>query len=129
VEARADENGFIDMGFDVDLLEGLPEDLVAEYKWADEVVFSKVRGLLGGNFKIAFSASASLPADLCKIFLAMGIRICEGYGLTETMNAVNFNNLKAILPGSIGPTLYFSEQKLAEDGELLVRGDTIFLGY
>lgn len=129
IDARADENGFIDMGFDVDLLEGLPEDLIKEYKWADEVVFSKVRGILGGNFRVAFSASASLPAELCKIFLAMGIRICEGYGLTETMNAINFNSLRAILPGSIGPTLYFSEEKLAEDGEILVRGETIFLGY
>ncbi len=129
VDARADENGFVDMGFEVDMMEGLSEELKAEYKWADEVIFNKVRNLLGGNFKISFSASASLPADLCKIFMAMGIRICEGYGLTETMNAVNFNSIRAVLPGSIGPTLYFSEEKIAEDGELLVRGETLFLEY
>lgn len=129
VDARADEHGFVDMGFDIDMMEGLPEELVAEYKWADEVIFSKVRGILGGNFRVSFSASAGLPADLCKVFMAMGIRICEGYGLTETMNAVNFNNIRAVLPGSIGPTLYFSEEKIAEDGELLVRGETVFLGY
>lgn len=129
VDARADENGFVDMGFDLDMMEGLPEELVEEYKWADAAIFSKVRQLLGGNFRVAFSASASLSADLCKVFMAMGIRICEGYGLTETMNAVNFNNIRAILPGSMGPTLYFSEEKLAEDGELLVRGETLFLGY
>ncbi len=129
VDARADENGFVDMGFDVDMTEGLPEELIKEYKWADEVVFSKVRQILGKNFRVSFSASASLPAELCKIFMAMGIRICEGYGLTETMNAINFNSLRAVLPGSIGPTLYFSEEKLAEDGEILVRGETIFSGY
>lgn len=100
-----------------------------EYKWADQAVFSKVRQLLGGNFRIAFSASAALSAELCKLYMAMGIRICEGYGLTETMNAVNFNSIRAVMPGSIGPTLYFSEEKIAEDGELLVRGGTVFLGY
>lgn len=129
VDARSDENGFVDMGFDVDLLEGLPEELQEQYRWADQAVFSKVRGLLGGNFRISFSASASLPANLWKAFAAMGIRICEGYGLTETMNAVNFNNIKAVLPGSIGPTIYGHEQKIAEDGELLVRGNNLFLGY
>ncbi|MGB4017981.1 MAG: long-chain fatty acid--CoA ligase [Syntrophomonadaceae bacterium] len=129
VDSRSDENGFIDMGFDIDLMEGLPEDLQEEYRWADQAVFSKVRGLLGGNFRVSFSASASLPANLWKAFAAMGIRICEGYGLTETMNAINFNNLKAVLPGSIGPTTYSHEQKLAEDGELMVRGGNLFLGY
>ncbi|HAA09039.1 MAG: AMP-dependent synthetase/ligase [Syntrophomonadaceae bacterium] len=129
VDARSDENGFVDMGFDIDLMEGLPEDLQEQYRWADQTVFSKVRGLLGGNFRVSFSASASLPANLWKAFAAMGIRICEGYGLTETMNAINFNNLKAVLPGSIGPTTYTHEQKIAEDGELLVRGNNLFLGY
>ena len=129
VDTRADEHGFVDMGFDVDMTAGLSEELLAEYKWADEAIFSKVRQILGGNFRVSFSASAGLPADLCKVFMAMGIRICEGYGLTETMNAVNFNDLRAVLPGSIGPTLYLSEERLAEDGELLVRGETVFMGY
>ncbi|HQA07259.1 MAG TPA: long-chain fatty acid--CoA ligase [Syntrophomonadaceae bacterium] len=129
VDARSDENGFVDMGFDIDLLEGLPEDLQEQYRWADQAVFSKVRGLLGGNFRVSFSASASLSPNLWKAFAAMGIRICEGYGLTETMNAINFNNLKAVLPGSVGPTTYTHEQKIAEDGELLVRGNNLFIGY
>lgn len=129
VDARSDENGFVDMGFDIDLMEGLPEDLQEQYRWADQAVFSKVRGLLGGNFRVSFSASASLPANLWKAFAAMGIRICEGYGLTETMNAINFNNLKAVLPGSIGPTTHTHEQRIAEDGELLVRGGNLFIGY
>lgn len=129
VDARSDENGFVDMGFDIDLMEGIPEELQEQYRWADQAVFGKVRGLLGGRFRISFSASASLPANLWKAFAAMGIRICEGYGLTETMNAVNFNYIKAVLPGSIGPTVYTHEEKLDEDGELLVRGNNLFLGY
>ena len=67
------------------------------------------------------SASAGLPPNLCKSLMAMGVRVCEGYGLTETMNAVNFSNLKAVLPGSMGPTNYYAEEKIAEDGELLVQ--------
>lgn len=129
IDFRSDEDGFVDMGFDVDLKEGLPEYLRQEYEWADQIVFSKVRQFFGEQFQVAYSASASLSADLCKAFLAMGIRVCEGYGLTETMNAVNLNNLKAILPGSVGPTNYYNEEKIADDGELLVRGGNVFQGY
>ncbi len=129
VDYHADEDGFIDMGIDVDVTENLPEELKQEYQWADQFVFSKVRGLLGGNFQFAFSASAGLPAKLCKALFAMGIRVCEGYGLTETMNAVNLNNLRAVLPGSMGPSNYYVEEKIAEDGELLVRGGMLFQGY
>lgn len=129
VDYISDEEGFIDMGLDVNIMEKLPEDLRKEYEWADHAVFSKVRYLLGGNFKMAFSASAGLPPQLCKSLMAMGVRVCEGYGLTETMNAVNFSNLKAVLPGSMGPTNYYAEEKIAEDGELLVRGPMLFQGY
>lgn len=129
IDYISDDEGFIDMGLDVNILEKLPEDLRKEYEWADQAVFSKVRYLLGGNFKMAFSASAGLPPQLCKSLMAMGVRVCEGYGLTETMNAVNFSNLKAVLPGSMGPTNYYAEEKIAEDGELLVRGPMLFQGY
>lgn len=129
VDYVSDEEGFIDMGLDVNMMDNLPEDLQKEYEWADKAVFSKVRYLLGGNFKMAFSASAGLPPQLCKSLMAMGVRVCEGYGLTETMNAVNFSNLKAVLPGSMGPTNYYAEEKIVEDGELLVRGGMLFQGY
>ncbi len=129
VDARADEDGFVDMRFDIDFTEGVPEELVKEYEWADRAVFSRVRALLGKNYRFSISASAGFPADLCKIFMAMGIRIFEGYGLTETMNSINFSYMQAVLPGSMGPCQYFNEIKLAEDGELLVRGGNVFCGY
>lgn len=129
IDYRSDENGFIDMGFDIDLAEGLPEELKKEYEWADQIIFSKVRQLLGDRFRISFSASASLPPDLCKAFLAMGIRVCEGYGLTETSNTVTLNNLRRLLPGSIGPAMWNVECKMAEDGELLFRGENIIQEY
>lgn len=129
IDYRADENGFVDMGFDVELKEGLPEDLKKEYEWADENVFKKVRQMLGGKFKISYSASAGLPSDLCKSFLAMGIRVNEGYGLTETSNTVTLNNLKHLLPGSVGQVMWNVECKLADDGELLFRGENIIQEY
>ncbi|MEA1961261.1 MAG: AMP-binding protein, partial [Bacillota bacterium] len=103
--------------------------LQKEYEWADQAVFSKVRKMMGGRFRISFSASASLPPDLCKAFHAMGIRVNEGYGLTETSNTVTLNNLKHLLPGSIGQTMWNVECKLAEDGELLFRGENIIQEY
>lgn len=128
-EARSDKNGFIDMTEGIDFEEGLSEELKAKYRTADEQVFSKVRMILGGRLRFAFSAAGGLPADLCKIYMAMGIRICEGYGLTETSNVITLNNLKAILPGSVGPIASGVEYIIAEDGELLVRGDNIVKEY
>lgn len=128
-EARTDANGFVDMHEGVDMLAGLSDDLCAEYRWAEETVFSKVRMLLGGRYRVSWSASASLPADLCKTFMAMGIRILEGYGSTETFNAVSCNNMAKTLPGSIGPLSDGLDGVIAEDGELLVKGDQLFLEY
>ncbi|MGE5391277.1 MAG: AMP-dependent synthetase/ligase [Deltaproteobacteria bacterium] len=129
VDHQTDEDGFVDFGYGRTLFDGLPDDLRAEYEWADTNVFSKVRALLGKNYRYSCSASASFPARLCKLFMAMGVKIIEGYGLTETMNAINFSVTSAILPGSMGPETAFNEVKLAEDGEILVRGGNVFLGY
>ncbi|MGE5381466.1 MAG: AMP-dependent synthetase/ligase [Methylocystaceae bacterium] len=129
VEHRTDAEGFIDMAIDTDFFADLPADLKAEYEWADANVFSRVRALLGKNFQAATSASAGLPAQLCKLFIAMGVRIFEGYGLTETMNAINFSHMKAILPGSMGPATPFNQLKLGDDGEILARGGNLFQGY
>ncbi|MDD3894714.1 MAG: long-chain fatty acid--CoA ligase [Syntrophomonadaceae bacterium] len=128
-EARADENGFVDMSEGIDFTEGLNPELKEKYLQYDELVFSKVRGFLGSGYRFAFSAAGGLPADLCKIFMAMGIRIIEGYGLTETCNTINLNRLNKILPGSVGPVAHGVEGRIAEDGEWLVRGDNIIREY
>lgn len=128
-EARMDENGAVDMREGVDMTEGLPEDLKAEYLWAEQNVFSKVRMMLGGRYRVSWSASASLPANLCKMFMAMGIRIIEGYGSTETCNAVNLNRLAAIKPGCIGPLRDMNEGKIGDNGEWLISCEQLFLGY
>jgi len=128
-EARADANGFIDMTEGIDFTEGLEPALKEQYLKADSAVFSRVRNVLGGNFRFAFSAAGGLPAELCKIFMAIGLRIIEGYGLTETCNTINLNRINKILPGSVGPLAVGVEGRIAEDGEWLVRGDNIIKEY
>jgi long-chain acyl-CoA synthetase len=129
IEARSDRNGFIDMSEGIDLTKGVGLALKFRYKLADRILFSKVREMMGGRLSMTFSAAGSLPADLCKVFLAMGIRICEGYGSTETCNTININRLDKILPGSVGPVAPGVEGRIAEDGEWLVKGENIFKGY
>ena len=129
ISTYADEEGFLDFSLNKDFSEGLPEDLAKEYEWAKTAVFNRIRGMMGKNFAYANTGSASMPARLTKAFAAMGIRLSEGYGLTETMNAYIKNTMPATLPGSVGRSKVTVEIRLDEDGELLVRGDNIFLGY
>lgn len=130
VEKRADKDGFIDMTEGIDLTDGVSPWLKFKFKLFDKLIFSKVREAFGGRFRFAFSAAGSLNADLCKTFLAMGIRITEGYGATETWNEVTVNRLNKILPGSIGKCSTTAIQlRVDEDGELLIKGDCLFSGY
>ena len=95
---------------------------------AERQIFQKARALLK-RYRFAFSAAGGLPAKLCRILMAMGIRVIEGYGLIETCNTVTLNRLYRILPGSVGPLATGVEGRLSEDGELLVRGDSIIKEY
>jgi long-chain acyl-CoA synthetase len=128
-EARADRDGFIDMSEGIDFTAGLGRRLVFKYRLVDKLVFSKVREKLGGRFRFAFSAAGSLPADLCKVFMAMGVRIYEGYGATETCNTVNLNRPHQVLPGYVGPVCNGVEGRVAPDGEWQVRGDNVITHY
>lgn len=129
VNARSDSKGFIDMREGIDFTSGLGFLLKFRYKLFDKLVYSKVRHLLGGRYRFAFSAAGSLPADLCRTYMAMGVRIFEGYGATETWNTINLNWDCKVLPGSVGCTSIGVEGRIAEDGEWQVRGDNIFMGY
>jgi len=130
IEARSDEKGFTPAVFDdIDLTEGINRWLAVKYRIFDRLVFSKVREKFGGRMRGAFSAAGSLPADVCRAFMAMGFSILEGYGLTETWNSINLNKAGKVLPGSVGPVLTGVEGRIAEDGEWQVRGDNIFSEY
>ncbi|HOP62512.1 MAG TPA: long-chain fatty acid--CoA ligase [Spirochaetota bacterium] len=130
VESRADKDGFIDMSEGINLTAGVNPWLKLKFKFFDKLIFSKVREAFGGRFRFAFSAAGSLNADLCKTFLAMGIRITEGYGATETWNEVTVNRLNKILPGSIGKCSTSAiELRVDEENELQIKGDCLFSGY
>ena len=94
----------------------------------DAVVFSKIKQRLGGRLRIAVSGSAPLSKDLAEFYAAIGMPLIEGYGLTEG-GVVALNPVDRPISGSIGKPLPEVEMKVAEDGELLIRGETVFWGY
>jgi long-chain acyl-CoA synthetase len=97
---------------------------------ARKLIFSKWQEALGGNVKAIASGSAALQPRLAKMFLAAGINVLEGYGLTETSPVVSVNCLKKGLKiGTVGPLLDNVEVKFAEDGEILVKGPNVMMGY
>lgn len=97
---------------------------------ARKLIFSKWQEALGGNVRAIASGSAALQPRLARIFLAAGIPILEGYGLTETSPVVSVNSFtKGICIGSVGALIDGVEVKIAEDGEILVKGPNVMMGY
>jgi len=99
------------------------------WKLADKLVFSKIREAFGGRVKIFISGSAPLGLDSAHWFADAGMVIYEGYGLTETSPVVSFNFPNANKSGSIGKALENVEVRLAQDGEIELKGPSIFTGY
>jgi long-chain acyl-CoA synthetase len=95
---------------------------------ADKAVFSKIRERLGGSMQMAVSGAAPLGKDLADFYAAIGLPIYEGYGLTEG-GIVALNPIDRPRSGSIGQALPGIELSLAPDGELIIRGPTLFSGY
>lgn len=98
---------------------------------ARRLVFDKWRAALGGELHIMISGSASLDARLCRLFCAAGIVLNEGYGLTETSPIVSTNVYpnRGLRIGSIGRPLENLDVRIGEDGEILVKGPSVMLGY
>ena len=99
------------------------------WKLADKLAYSKVREAFGGRVKVFVPGGAPLGIDTAKWFAAVGIALWEGYGLTETSPVLALNTPITHRMGSVGKPLPNIELKLAEDGELLVRGPSVFAGY
>jgi long-chain acyl-CoA synthetase len=99
------------------------------WKLADKLVYSKVQEAFGGRVTTFVSGGAPLGIDTAKWFASVGIAILEGYGLTETSPVIAINSPRARRIGSVGQLLPNVECRLAADGELLVRGETVFPGY
>jgi long-chain acyl-CoA synthetase len=99
------------------------------WKLADKLVFSKVRAGIGGRVDCYISGGAPLGRELAEWYADIGIRIYEGYGLTETSPVIAVNTPNAHRVGSVGKPLGNVEVRIAEDGEILVRGPSVFRGY
>ena len=98
-------------------------------KIADKLVFSKIRERLGGRFEMAASGGAPLGRDVAEFFWGAGVRIFEGYGLTETSPVLTVNRPRAAKLGTVGQAIEGIELRIAEDGEVLAQGPNIMKGY
>jgi long-chain acyl-CoA synthetase len=107
----------------------MPASLAVQHRLADRLVFSKVKERLGGRLRLPISGGAPLAKDIAELFDALGICILEGYGLTECTTAATTNRKHNYRFGTVGLALPGFELALAEDGELLIRSETIFAGY
>lgn len=100
-------------------------------KIARKLIFSKWQEALGGNLKVIASGSAALQSRLARVFNAANIKVMEGYGLTETSPVVAVNDERngGFKIGTVGRPIPETEVKIAEDGEILVKGPQVMLGY
>jgi long-chain acyl-CoA synthetase len=103
--------------------------LAAQQRLADRLVFAKVRERLGGRLRIGVSGAAPLSPEVMEFFHALGVPVIEGYGLTETASSATVNEPADFRIGTVGRPVEDAEIRLAEDGEILIRSDSVFSGY
>ncbi|WP_204802591.1 AMP-dependent synthetase/ligase [Mycobacterium riyadhense] len=103
--------------------------LRAKHAVFDRLIYQKLRAALGGNCHAAVSGGAPLGARLGHFYRGVGVTIYEGYGLTETSAAITVNQIGGLKIGTVGKLLPGNSLRIADDGELLVRGGVVFTGY
>jgi long-chain acyl-CoA synthetase len=109
--------------------EPIPAVLAAQHRLADKLVYSKVKQRLGGRLRVGISGGAPLSKEILEFFHTLDILILEGYGLTECTTAATANRMNAFRFGTVGLPYDGVELKLADDGEVLIRTETVFGGY
>ncbi len=109
--------------------EPVPPELQAQFDEADEKLFKNVRAIFGGNVRHATSGAAPIAREILEFFWACGVPVLEGYGMTETATAATISTVENHKFGTVGRALPGVELKIAEDGEILIKGPNIFAGY
>ncbi|TMM02573.1 MAG: long-chain fatty acid--CoA ligase [Actinobacteria bacterium] len=107
----------------------IPAELQEAYAKFDEALFKNVRAAFGGRVREAVTGAAPIAREILEFFWAAGVPVLEGYGMTETATAATTSRPEAHKFGTVGKALGGVELKVAEDGELLVKGPNIFAGY
>jgi len=103
--------------------------LQRQYAFADKKVLSKIRGLFGGRIRLAVSGAAPINPEILRFFDAAGVLVLEGWGMTETSTAATISTPEDFKVGTIGKPFPGCEVRIADDGEILVKGPNVFQGY
>ncbi|MGZ8632587.1 MAG: AMP-dependent synthetase/ligase [Solirubrobacteraceae bacterium] len=109
--------------------EVVPPELLAPFKEAEEKLFSNVRSIFGGRLRQAVSGAAPIAREILEFFYGCGVPVLEGYGMTETATVATYSTVEHHRFGSVGRALAGIEARIADDGELLLKGANIFQGY
>ena len=107
----------------------VPAGLAFQHRLADKLVYSKVKAKLGGRLRLPISGGAPLAKEIAEFFHTIDLLIIEGYGQTECTTASNVNMPTSFRFGTVGPAIPGIEVRVADDGEVLVRGPNVFAGY
>jgi len=138
IEAQSPEEqertqGMIALGMKVrDLMahdEPVPEELQRPFEQAEEALFTNVRAIFGGRIRHGTSGAAPIAREILEFFWACGVPVLEGYGMTETATAATISTAENHRFGTVGRALPGEEIKIADDGEILIKGPNIFKGY
>ncbi|HEY7953015.1 MAG TPA: long-chain fatty acid--CoA ligase [Solirubrobacteraceae bacterium] len=132
-QERAQTEAAIKLGSRVrDMLargEEIPQELKGPFEEAEEKLFKNVRAVFGGNVRRATSGAAPIAREILEFFWAAGVPVLEGYGMTETATAATISTIENHKFGTVGRPFPGVELKIAEDGEVLIKGPNIFQGY
>ncbi len=107
----------------------LPRGLALQHRLADRLVYSRVKARLGGRLRSGISGGAPLAREIAEFFHSLDITIVEGYGLSECTTACTVNRPGAMRFGTVGPAIPGFELRIDDDGEILIRSETVFAGY
>jgi long-chain acyl-CoA synthetase len=109
--------------------EDVPDELRKGFEQADAQIFAKVRAIFGGQVREAATGAAPIAPDILEFFYACGIPVLEGYGMTETTAVASVSTRENFRFGTVGRALPGVQIKIADDGEVLIKGPNIFQGY